>query len=77
MAARKHNVTTTHGRDEYGPHYTWTCSCGATETARERFRETNRAAAKAHVSQRGTVTDVGFSAEVPPIYAELNKRYQR
>lgn len=77
MAARKHDVTFTHGEDENGPHYTWTCSCKATQTARERFRETNRAGGRAHAAQRGTVTDAGFSAEVPPVYAELARRSNR
>jgi hypothetical protein len=64
----KHNVTLTHGRDEYGQHFTWSCSCGQTETGRARFRGHNRAAASRHVAGRGSVTDAGYSEEVPPAY---------
>jgi hypothetical protein len=74
MASRKHNVTYTHGSDANGPHYTWTCSCGETATTRERFRASHRQAGDAHAGTRGTFTDAGFSAEVPPAYQALADR---
>jgi hypothetical protein len=64
MTARRHDVTLTRGRDEWGPHWTWTCSCRATETS----RRANRDRGTAHAAGRGTVTDAGFSPEVPPVY---------
>ena len=68
MSKRKHDVTFSHGQDEYGPHYTWACTCGSGSTAREKFKAMNDREGRDHAAGRGTVTDAGFSAEVPIAY---------